>query len=141
MAEHVPHLTLVAKCLALCHVIGEAVPEHLHGQDAAGLTVDGPVDPGERTGPNLIEQFGMAVEIPPPLTPQKPVELESGEEFAPHESLPQLGRRSLRAHLMLGIGQGTGGCQLKVGDELRELFCRGGLHQNYRGGPASEGSD
>ncbi len=129
--QQVAHLAFVAEGPALLRIGRVAASQHLDRQNAAGVAMNGPIHPRERAGADLIEHLGVAVEIAPPLPLEQPLELIAGQEFPPHEHLPEGFRRTARGFPQ-GLLHGGGGHEFQLADEKGEIV--GGIRLHRRRG-------
>ena len=91
MPEQAAHLALAQKRIPLLGAVAVSPPQHLHGEDGAGLAVDRAVNTSERPGTcPVLDSRGTEIQTATTAGEQL-LDLVAGEQLAAHEDAAEAG--------------------------------------------------
>ncbi len=82
MPQRHHHPRLAEKLLGRHVIVGVALAQHLDGPVTLRLAMQRPIDAGERSRPDHVQNLVVPVEIAVPLPVDNPIHLEIGQQFA-----------------------------------------------------------
>ena len=97
MSKQTSHFPLALERLAFFGIGTVTTAQHLHGENAATVSVDGAIHPREGSSPHLVEDLGPAVEEAIDLATQEPIELIARQPFMADERRAELLHRHVAA--------------------------------------------